>query len=125
MDQCWKIGMDFRASLIFGRFEMNIARFFLRSIGISETFEVEGLTWMIRATRGRSRRPNHMRSQIGSPKAMPPVDLRRLAGGFHSVAKQASFNIAFWSHFSGFGRPKSMPKFDLEPFFSMTFSKAL
>ena len=36
-----------------------------------------------------------MRSQIGRPKAMTPVKLRRLAGGFHSVAKQALFNIAF------------------------------
>ena len=58
---------------------------------ISETFQVEGLISMIRATRGRSRRPNHMRSQIGRPKAMAPVKLRRLASGFHSVAKQASF----------------------------------
>ena len=58
-----------------------------------------------------------MRSHIGSPKAMIPVDLRRLPGGLHSVAKQASFNIAFWSHFSGFGRPKSMPKFDFRAFF--------
>ena len=70
------------------------------------------------------RRPNHMRSQIGGPKAMPPVDLRRFPGEIHSVAKQASFNIAFWSHFSGFGIPKSMTKFDLRAFFSMSFSKA-
>ena len=72
---------------------------------------------MIRATKGKSRRPNHMRSQIGGPKAMPPVNLRRLPGGFHSVAKQASFNIACWSNFNGFGRPKSMPKFDFRAFF--------
>ena len=58
-----------------------------------------------------------MRSQIGGPKAMPPVDLRRLPGRSHSVAKQASFNIAFWTHFSGLGRLKSMPKFDLRAFF--------
>ena len=49
------------------------------------------------------RRPNHMRSQIGGPKAMPPVNLRRLAGDLHSVAKQASFNIALRSNFKGFG----------------------
>ena len=79
--------------------------------------QVADLTLMIRATRGRSRRPNHMRSQIGGPKAMRPVSLRRLPGDFHSVAKQASFNIAFWSHFNGFGRPKSMPKFDVRAFF--------
>ena len=33
------------------------------------------------------RRPNHMRSQIGGPKATRPVSLQRLAGEFHSVAK--------------------------------------
>ena len=41
------------------------------------------------------RRPNHMRSQIGGPKAMRPVSFRRLAGDFHSVAKQASFKTPF------------------------------
>ena len=79
---------------------------------------------MIRATRGRSRRPNHMPSQIGGPKAMGPVDFRRLPGDFHSFAKQASFSIAFWSNFGGFGKPKSMPKFDFRAFFSMSFLKA-
>ena len=39
-----------------------------------------------------------MPSQIGGPKVMAPVDFRRLAGGFHNVAKQASFSIAFWSN---------------------------
>ena len=58
-----------------------------------------------------------MRSHIGSPKAMAPVNFRRLPGDLHSVAKQASFNIALWTHFNGFGRPKSMPKFDLRAFF--------
>ena len=58
-----------------------------------------------------------MRSHIGSPKAMIPVNLRRFAGGYHSVAKQASFSIAFWSNFGGFGKPKSMPKFDFGAFF--------
>ena len=57
--------------------------------------QVADLTLMIRATRGRSRRPNHMRSLFGNPKAMAPVDLRRLPGDLHSVAKQASFNVAF------------------------------
>ena len=63
------------------------------------------------------RRPNHMRSQIGGPKAMRPVAFRRLPGGFHSVGKQASFSIAFSNNFGGFGRPKSMPKFDFRAFF--------
>ena len=58
-----------------------------------------------------------MRSQIGGPKAMTPVDFRRGAGDLHSVAKQASFSIAFWSNFCGFGRLKSMPKFDFRAFF--------
>ena len=50
---------------------------------------------MIRATSSRSSRPNHMRSQIGSPKVVSPVDFRRGARGFHSVAKQAPFRMAF------------------------------
>ena len=89
----------------------------MEGTSISETFQVEGLTSMIRATRGRSRRPNHMRSLFGNPKAMPPVNLRRLAGELHSLATQASFNVAFWSNFCGFGKPKSMPKFDFRAFF--------
>ena len=59
-----------------------------------------------------------MRSQIGSPKAMGPVDFRRGCGDFHSVAKQASFNIAFRVDLEGFGKPKSMPKFDFRAIFS-------
>ena len=79
--------------------------------------QVADLTLMIRATRGRSRRPNHMRSQIGNPKAMRPVDFRRLAGGIHNVAKQGSFCIAFKSNFGGYGKPKSMLKIDFRAFF--------
>ena len=37
------------------------------------------------------RRPNHMRSQIGRPKAMTPVELRRFPRGLHSVAKPDAF----------------------------------
>ena len=59
-----------------------------------------------------------MRSLFDSPKAMGSVNLRRLPGGFHSVVKQASFNIAFGSNFGGFGKPKSMPKFDFRAIFS-------
>ena len=58
-----------------------------------------------------------MRSQIGSQKAMAPVNFRRGPGGLHSVAKQASFYVAFGSNFGGFGKPKSMPKFDFRAFF--------
>ena len=59
-----------------------------------------------------------MRSHIDNPKAMASVNLRRLPGGLHSVARQASFSIAFWNNFGGFGRPKSMPKFDFRAIFS-------
>ena len=44
-----------------------------------------------------------MGSHIGNPKAMPPVNFRRLPGELHSVAKQASFNIALPRDFCGFG----------------------
>ena len=84
--------------------------------------QVADLTLMIRATRGRSRRPIHMRSHIGNPKAMTPVDFRRGRGGFHSVAKQASFNIAFGADFKGFGTPKWRPKSMLEAYFFDAFS---
>ena len=43
------------------------------------------------------------------------------SGELHSIAKQASFSIAFWSNFGGFGRPKSMPKFDFGVFFFDVF----
>ena len=63
-----------------------------------------------------------MRSLFDSPKAMGSVDLRRLPGGFHSVAKQASFNIAFGADFKGFGTPKWRPKSMLEAYFFDAFS---
>ena len=75
-----------------------------------EAFQVEDLAWMIRATRGRSmdgwmdgwRRPNHMPSHFDALQTLPPVNFRRLARGLHSVAKQASFSVAFRSDFEGF-----------------------
>ena len=67
-----------------------------------EAFQVEDLALMIRATRGRSRRPNHMHSHLDALQAMAPVSLRRLPRDFHSVAKQPSFYIAFGAHFQGF-----------------------
>ena len=36
-----------------------------------------------------------MPSQIDSPKAMIPVNFRRLAGGLHSVAKPDAFETPF------------------------------
>ena len=79
--------------------------------------QVADLTLMIRATRGRSRRPNHMRSHIGSPKAVTPVDFRRGWGGLHSVAKQGTFNVASGTDFRGFRRSKWTPKVDVRAFF--------
>ena len=43
-----------------------------------------------------------MQSQFRSPEVAAPVNLRRLPGGLHSVAKQASFNVAFRSDFGVF-----------------------
>ena len=47
-------------------------------------------------------RPNHMPSHLDALQTMPSVDLRRGPGGFHSVAKQASFRVALRSDFKGF-----------------------
>ena len=44
-----------------------------------------------------------MRSQIDALQTLRPVNFRRLARELHSVAKQASFSVAFWSDFEGFG----------------------
>ena len=49
------------------------------------------------------RRPNHMRSHLDALQTPAPVDFRRFAGEVHSIAKQASFSVAFWSDFEGFG----------------------
>ena len=87
-----------------------------------EALQVAGLTLMIRATRGRSRRPNHMPSHFRSPKAMTPVNLRRGPGDFHSVAKQAWLCVALRSDFGGFGRARRVPKFDFRAsFFDVIF----
>ena len=76
---------------------------FLKIFGrMHEALQVAGLTLMIRATRGRSRRPNHMHSHLDALQAMPPVNLRRVPSDFHSVAKQASFYIALGVYFQGF-----------------------
>ena len=48
-------------------------------------------------------RPNHMPSHLDALQTMISVSFRRGPGYFHSVAKQASFSIAFWSDFEGFG----------------------
>ena len=56
-------------------------------------------------------------------QTLRPVNLRRLWRGFHSVAKQASFSIAFGNNFGGLGKPESMPKFDFRAIFSDVFFK--
>ena len=55
-----------------------------------------------------------MGSHIGSPKAMRPVNLRRGPGDLHSVAKQASFCVAFGTNFRGFRRPNWTPKVNFQ-----------
>ena len=62
-----------------------------------------------------------MRSQIGGPKAMPPVDFRRVWGGLHSVAKQASFYVAFGIDFPGFWKPNGLPNSIFDAFFSTLY----
>ena len=54
--------------------------------------------------RDRESRPNHMLCHLRSPKPLPLADLRRVARGVHSVAKQVPFNIALPSVFFGFLR---------------------
>ncbi len=60
-----------------------------------------------------------MRSQIGGPKVVPPVDFRRVAREFHNVAKQASFETLFfrvpgrfWNDFGRFWEAKMDVKID-------------
>ena len=96
-----------------------------------EACQVADLTLMIRATRGRSRRPNHMRGLLDALQTPGPVDLRRLAGEVHSVVKQASFNIAlgadflkFRSDFSRFWEAKVDAKIDFWELFSQCFFRA-
>ena len=54
---------------------------------------------MIRATRSRSSRPNHMPSRLDALQTTVSIDFRRFVGNFHSVAKQTSFYVAFRSDF--------------------------
>ena len=64
----------------------------------------------IRATRGRSSRPNPLKDQGDSRKAPSPANFARFLGEFHSVAKQASFCNAFGRDFGGLWKPKWMQK---------------
>ena len=58
---------------------------------VAEAGQVSEITLMIRATRGRSSRPNHMPGRLDALQTTGTVTFRRFPGSFHSVAKQASF----------------------------------
>ena len=62
-----------------------------------------------------------MHNNLDALQAMPPVSLRRGASDFHSVAKRASFYIAFGVHFQGFWKAKWLPKFGFRGFFLTLF----
>ena len=89
-----------------------------------EAFRVEELTLRIRATRGRSSRPNPLKDPRDSRKAPSPANFGRFVGKLHSVAKQALFNIAFQSEFEVFGRPDGCQNSIFGLFFSIVFSNA-
>ena len=83
---------------------------------------------MIRATKGTSRRPNHMPSHLDALLTPAPVNLRRLPRGFHSVAKQASFETLYIRVQLGFGEvlggQNGAPNRVFACFFAMFFSSA-
>ena len=109
----------------FGRVSEGFWRFLRPWRNLREAFRVAGLALMIRATRGRSRRPNHMRSHLDALQAMGPVNLRRVPHHSHSVAQQASFYIAFGTDFQGFWKAKWLPKFGFPGFSRRYFSLRL
>jgi len=53
--------------------------------------------------RDRESRPNPLKDQEDSPKALSPGAAGRFLGKVHSVAKQDFFVIAYWIDFRGFG----------------------
>ena len=62
-----------------------------------------------------------MCSQIGSPKVVRPVAFRRVARDLHSVAKQASFDVAFRVDFGS----ENCPKIDeISSFGALRFASA-
>ena len=44
-----------------------------------------------------------MPSRLDAERTLTSVSFRRLPNGLHNVAKQASFYVACWSDFGGFG----------------------
>ena len=70
-----------------------------------------------------------MLSQLDALQRPRPVDFRRLPRGFHSVAKQASFRIAFrsdferiWKDLGFFSEAEMGAKIDFGSFFCHGFS---
>ena len=67
-----------------------------------------------------------MPSLLNALQTLGPINFRRLAGAFHSVAKQASFETQFFSSFGRFGGDLGGPKGGknqlLRGFLSMFFS---
>ena len=62
-----------------------------------------------------------MSNQIDSPRTLSLANLWQLAGGFHSVAKQAPFRIAFWIEFGS----KNGPEIDeISSFGALRFASA-
>ena len=87
-----------------------------------EAFQVEEFALMIRATRGRSRRPNHMHSHLDAIQTMSSVDFRQVAGDFHSVAEQASFYSRFRASFALQNEVQNRRKIDVwGVFFQVVF----
>ena len=65
-----------------------------------------------------------MHSHLDALQAMGPVNFRRGARDSHSVAKQASFYMAFGAHFQGFGKAEWPPNSIFKTFFLTLFFTA-
>ena len=61
-----------------------------------------GMEWMDGWRMDGWSRPNHMHSHLDALRTTASVNFRRVPGGFHSVAKRASFRVALRSDFKGF-----------------------
>ena len=94
--------------------------------------QVADLTLMIRATRGRSRRPNHMRSLLDALQTLRPVNFQRFPRELHSVAKQGSFEalfvrvpIGFWGVLGRFWEVQMKVKIDTREVFRDAFAERI
>ena len=91
-----------------------------------------GRQTMIRATKGTSRRPNHMRSHLDALQTPTPVAFRRFPHSFHSVAKQASFEalfvrvpVGFWKVLVRFWVAQMEVKIDIWEVFRDAFAECV